>query len=87
MDFKKTHNGRHCPGQWVKGKSTLYYYFSSKEEIFERVVDEEMNHFFSDIEKAIDKASSARDKLKAYCKMRLRRLIRCVIFLMRSEMT
>lgn len=57
-----------------KGKSTLYYYFSSKEEIFERVVDEEMNHFFSDIEKAIDKASSARDKLKAYCKMRLKKI-------------
>jgi AcrR family transcriptional regulator len=57
-----------------KGKSTLYYYFTSKEDIFEQVVDAEMNHFFADLEKAIDKAPSAREKLKAYCRVRMKKI-------------
>jgi AcrR family transcriptional regulator len=57
-----------------KGKSTLYYYFKSKEEIFEQVVDRELNNLLADIIKAIEKESSGRDKLKAYCKIRLRRV-------------
>jgi AcrR family transcriptional regulator len=59
-----------------KGKSTLYYYFNSKEDIFEQVVDDEMNHFFTDLEKAIDKEDSARGKLKAYCKVRLKKIVK-----------
>jgi AcrR family transcriptional regulator len=57
-----------------KGKSTLYYYFKSKEEIFERVVDRELDNLFTDILKALEKETSGQDKLRAYCKIRLRRV-------------
>ena len=54
-----------------KGKSSLYYYFPSKYEIFEAVVEQEINEFFIVTQKAIEKASTAREKLKAYSKMRV----------------
>jgi AcrR family transcriptional regulator len=57
-----------------KGKSTLYYYFVSKEDIFEKVVDKEMASFFTHIEKAIEKSKTAREKLKSYGEMRLKRI-------------
>jgi AcrR family transcriptional regulator len=57
-----------------KGKSTLYYYFSSKEAIFEEVVDQEMHRFFQLIRKAVGKSQTGREKLKAYSKMRLNRI-------------
>jgi len=41
---------------------------------FEQVVDDEMARFFADLEKAIDKAPSGREKLKVYCKMRLKKI-------------
>lgn len=59
-----------------KGKSTLYYYFKSKEEIFERVVDQELTNFFRDILKAVEKETTGKDKLKAYCRIRLKRIDR-----------
>ncbi len=49
-----------------KGKSTLYYYFKSKEEIFEAVVITEVNEINSEIEKTIEKGINAEDKLKIY---------------------
>ena len=57
-----------------KGKSSLYYYFRSKYEIFEAVVDQEMNELFSLAQKAVDKAPTAKEKLKAYTKVRLSKL-------------
>src|ERR1700730_4558145 len=54
-----------------KGKSSLYYYFPSKYEIFEAVVEQEINEFFNVTQKAIEKAPTAREKLKAYSKMRV----------------
>jgi AcrR family transcriptional regulator len=54
-----------------KGKSSLYYYFPSKFEIFEAVVDQEITELFLLAQKAIDKAPTAKDKLKAYCRVRL----------------
>ena len=49
-----------------KGKSTLYYYFSSKEEIFDAVVMKEMEELFNSVKLAVQKACSAEDKLKAF---------------------
>lgn len=49
-----------------KGKSTLYYYYRSKEEIFEAVLSEEIADVFNTIEGAIAKETSATDKLRAY---------------------
>ncbi len=57
-----------------KGKSSLYYYFPSKYEIFEAVVDQEMKQLFMLAQKAVDKAPTAKEKLKAYTKVRLSKL-------------
>lgn len=54
-----------------KGKSTLYYYFPSKVEIFEAVVDEEMQSLIRFTRQAINMATTAKDKLKAYCRTRV----------------
>jgi len=57
-----------------KGKSSLYYYFPSKYEIFEAVVDQEITELFSLAQKAVDKAPTAKEKLKAYSKVRLSKI-------------
>jgi AcrR family transcriptional regulator len=49
-----------------KGKSTLYYYFCSKEEIFDAVILKEMDEVFNSVKLAVEKAMSAEDKLKAF---------------------
>ena len=55
-----------------KGKSTLYYYFPGKTEIFEAVVEEELKNLLRLTRQAINLASSAKDKLKAYSRTRAR---------------
>jgi len=54
-----------------KGKSTLYYYFQGKTEIFEAVVDEEMKNLLRLTRRAINTAVTAKDKLKAYSRTRV----------------
>lgn len=49
-----------------KGKSTLYYYFCSKEEIFDAVILKEMDEVFNRVSQAVEKAGSAEEKLKAF---------------------
>lgn len=49
-----------------KGKSTLYYYYPSKEEIFDEVVKREAQEVFLETRKAIDEVTTAEAKLKAY---------------------
>jgi AcrR family transcriptional regulator len=51
-----------------KGKSTLYYYFPSKKEIFEAVLESEMKIFVKRIRSAVSNAISSKDKLKAFLK-------------------
>lgn len=49
-----------------KGKSTLYYYYKSKEEIFDEVVRREACQVFAETQKAIAESSSAEEKLEVY---------------------
>lgn len=49
-----------------KGKSTLYYYYCSKEEIFDAVISKEMTEVFHDAKEAAEKSASAEDKLRAF---------------------
>lgn len=49
-----------------RGKSTLYYYFKSKDEVFEAVIMKEIDELFSRTRSAIEKLSSAEEKLKTY---------------------
>lgn len=49
-----------------KGKSTLYYYYKSKDEIFEAVVTNEITGVFNEIRDAVEKCHSAEEKLRIY---------------------
>ncbi|OFX81451.1 MAG: hypothetical protein A2X12_00815 [Bacteroidetes bacterium GWE2_29_8] len=49
-----------------RGKSTLYYYYKSKEEIFEAVIKKEILNTMELIKKAIDKEDTAEKKLITY---------------------
>lgn len=55
-----------------KGKSSLYYYFKSKEEVFQAVVEQEASFLFSKIEKAVSEETTARTKLEAYVTVRMK---------------
>jgi AcrR family transcriptional regulator len=49
-----------------KGKSTLYYYFESKEAIFEASVMMELDYLLSKAKKATLEANTAKEKIKKY---------------------
>ncbi len=49
-----------------KAKSTLYYYFESKEDIFETVVKEKFNDILDKAKIDIQKITSVKEKLKKY---------------------
>lgn len=57
-----------------KGKSTLYYYFKNKEEIFDEVIKQEMDDFFTEVKKAVDKEINAHDKLRTYIIVKIKTL-------------
>jgi AcrR family transcriptional regulator len=54
-----------------KGKSSIYYYFNSKEDIFQAVVDREADELRKKIYKILDTPLSAKEKLRAYVKTRM----------------
>jgi AcrR family transcriptional regulator len=58
-----------------KGKSTLYYYFPSKNEIFEAVVEDEMKNVVRRIREAVNAAYSAKEKLKAFLQAQITSII------------
>jgi len=49
-----------------KGKSTLYYYYCSKEDIFDAVIQKEMGEVFHYVKHAVEKAETAEEKLKVF---------------------
>jgi AcrR family transcriptional regulator len=49
-----------------KGKSSIYYYFTSKEDIFKAVIEKELLLMKTRIVNAISLKDDAREKLKAY---------------------
>ncbi len=54
-----------------KGKSTLYYYFSGKEDIFKSVIEKEANLFRAKIIESISIDASSSEKIKKYISTRL----------------
>ena len=54
-----------------KGKSSIYYYFNSKEEIFKAVVEKEAEELKTDLEKTLHEKETPLEKLKAYILFRL----------------
>ena len=71
--FKKTTMGD-IAGSLGKAKSSLYYYYPSKEDIFEAVLEAEMDELLEQIHREIDKAASSKGKLTIYCRCRLEKL-------------
>lgn len=55
-----------------KGKSTLYYYYPGKTELFESVLRHEMMNATKNTRLAVNKEKSARAKLSAYLVSRLK---------------
>jgi AcrR family transcriptional regulator len=49
-----------------KGKSTLYYYFKSKNEIFNELIKREIDHFFETLKETVEQTDGATTKLKMY---------------------
>ncbi|HAH59924.1 MAG TPA: TetR family transcriptional regulator, partial [Bacteroidales bacterium] len=56
----------------AKGKSSIYYYFSSKEDIFQAVVEKEASMLKHELLDAIEPLSDPQEKLKAYVLVRMR---------------
>ncbi|MGC4056800.1 MAG: TetR/AcrR family transcriptional regulator [Chitinophagaceae bacterium] len=59
-----------------KGKSSLYYYYDTKEEIFQSVVDKEKEEIERDIIDAVGREHTAVEKLKAFAQTKYRALRR-----------
>ena len=57
-----------------KGKSSIYYYFKSKEEIFRAVVERDAEELKERLDRTIRKDDRAVDRLKAYILFRLHRV-------------
>lgn len=49
-----------------RGKSTLYYYFKSKDEVFEAVILKEIDELFLNTHSAVEKLNCAEEKLKTH---------------------
>jgi AcrR family transcriptional regulator len=57
-----------------KGKSTLYYYYKSKEEIFTAVMDREIGEVMVQMAKAVEAATTAEEKLCVFSLTKLQAL-------------
>lgn len=53
-----------------KGRSTIYIYYKNKEEIFDAILQKEMESFFAELQQSLPNYSSAEEKLKAYCQIK-----------------
>jgi AcrR family transcriptional regulator len=61
-----------------KGKSTLYYYFKSKEEIFEAIIQREKETFFEVIQNEIAHERTATDKFRVFLNVRFQKIRKVV---------
>jgi AcrR family transcriptional regulator len=58
--------------QLGKGKSSIYYYFSSKEEIFQAVAEKEALELRDEVKRSIAQATDSINKIKNYIKTRVK---------------
>lgn len=57
-----------------KGKSTIYYYFKSKEDVFQAVVEREAQVLTNKVHEAIRVEHNPKDKIRTYILTRMRSL-------------
>ena len=55
-----------------KGKSSLYHYFNSKEDVFQAVLEKESNLIKEEVRKALEKEDSLIEKVRVYILTRMR---------------
>jgi AcrR family transcriptional regulator len=63
-----------------KGKSSLYYYFYSKEEIYHAVIENESNILLNEIHKHLKTVSDPKEKLRLYMIIRTNSIKRLASF-------
>ncbi len=63
-----------------KGKSSIYYYFGSKEDIFKAVVEKEAEVLKAELFEKIENIENPVEKLKVYISTRMRRLSKLTNF-------
>ena len=63
-----------------KGKSSIYYYFKSKEEIFKAVVETEAKELKRELIEEVSKVDNPIEQLKTYILFRMRKLKTVVNF-------
>ena len=68
--FKKT-TMEEIAKELRKGKSSIYYYYKSKEEIFEAVIDHEAQLLKNELSKAIRKTDDPEKQLRSYVIVRM----------------
>jgi len=54
-----------------KGKSSLYYYFSSKEDLFQAVINKEADFLKSELAKVVEKNIEPEEKIREYITTKL----------------
>ncbi len=57
-----------------KGRSSLYYYYKSKDEILDAVMDNEIREVLAEVVRAVDQVFSVEQKLHVFCLTRLQLL-------------
>ena len=63
-----------------KGKSTLYYYFKNKDELFYSVFDKECKSLQQELKEEVDKQEGMRNKLKTYLEVKIKKLSEFEVF-------
>ncbi|SMO90140.1 transcriptional regulator, TetR family [Saccharicrinis carchari] len=55
-----------------KGKSSLYYYFKNKEEIFQTVIDKEQGVLIDKLQQVVNSSQKPQEKMKDYVLTRMK---------------
>lgn len=63
-----------------KGRRTLYSYFTNKEEIFQAVIEEEIDALAETLKELIEKTIPAKDKLREYVHIRMNAVKKLTIY-------
>ena len=58
-----------------RGRRTIYTYFKNKEEVYEAVIDREINRLIDELKLEIDSTESVSEKLSNYLNSRIRAII------------
>ncbi|BAV04990.1 transcriptional regulator, TetR family [Filimonas lacunae] len=49
-----------------KGRSSLYYYYKNKDEVFDAVMDAEISDIMAELARAVEQATTVEQKLRTY---------------------